>query len=346
MKKVLFVIGILFAQHSMADGLMDALRVDMNELWAYLGGAPSSTDKMSSGGGSEPSKKSTQGGDGQFGVDASVRATGSIKSQSSRANALPSGSKLKWPVGETEGGMPTYISSVFGEREVGTTSAKCGSDGVCYHIHQGIDIVTPEGTPVKETQGGVVTYIEPDCGKSSSWWKSAGESSNKKSGCYVTVYNPNTKLMSQYLHLSRAGTDLKVGDEVSAGAVIGYSGQTGDPSITPHLHFGVCDETGVRVKIGSSGCAGGKHIDPSDVLSPGDRRYRQLQAMSLAQKNFMACRHAAGRDKAAATKCRKRWRSEQAAIRSGKAIASSGPYDVKYTAIKDRTVTDRSKSVQ
>jgi len=87
-----------------------------------------------------------------------------------------------------------------------------------YHKrHFGLDFGVPVGTPVKSTQAGKVVY---------SGWNNEGY------GNLVIVENGPYR--TYYAHLS--GLPLNVGDQVSAGQVIGLSGNTGN-STGPHLHY-------------------------------------------------------------------------------------------------------------
>lgn len=65
---------------------------------------------------------------------------------------------------------------------------------------------------------------------------------DKRSGKYVTVQYPGAYTCS-YCHLSQPL--VKKGDAVKAGEVIAISGNSG-MSTGAHLHFGVCDASGVR----------------------------------------------------------------------------------------------------
>ena len=88
--------------------------------------------------------------------------------------------------------------------------------------HQGIDIFAPCGTPVLSATEGIVFTV--------------GE--NSLGGQIVRVLGPGG-YWHYYAHLSRYG-DVKRGDRVRAGTVLGYVGQTGNARGTPcHLHYGV-----------------------------------------------------------------------------------------------------------
>lgn len=85
--------------------------------------------------------------------------------------------------------------------------------------HTGIDYAAPAGTEVMSIGDGVVVY---------KGYKSA-------EGNMVKIKH-NSVYTSAYLHLSRYGKDIKVGQRVRQGQVIGYVGSTGY-STGPHLDF-------------------------------------------------------------------------------------------------------------
>ena len=62
---------------------------------------------------------------------------------------------------------------------------------------------------------------------------------------YITIYHPKSGLFTQYVHLIKNGSFVKVGDTVIKGQPIGLSGMTGYTTV-PHLHFSVLkpDKTG------------------------------------------------------------------------------------------------------
>lgn len=84
-------------------------------------------------------------------------------------------------------------------------------------FHKGLDIKGETGDPVKCTASGTVTMAEYDGGY----------------GKAVLIDHHNG-LTSKFAHLS--GFNVKAGDKVNAGDVIGFVGSTGR-STGPHLHY-------------------------------------------------------------------------------------------------------------
>lgn len=58
----------------------------------------------------------------------------------------------------------------------------------------------------------------------------------KPFGNFITIYNPDSGLFFQYVHLTYLGSLVKVGDQVKSGQAIGLSGMTGQTDVA-HLHF-------------------------------------------------------------------------------------------------------------
>ncbi len=83
------------------------------------------------------------------------------------------------------------------------------------HSHQGIDMISPYGTPVVAAHPGNVTY-----------------SSSSSGGLQAYVYGSGG--YSFYAHLSGYGS---ASGTVGAGTAIGYVGSTGNAGSTNHLHF-------------------------------------------------------------------------------------------------------------
>ncbi len=86
--------------------------------------------------------------------------------------------------------------------------------------HSGMDIAAPAGTPVKAPAAGVITFAAADL------YLTGG----------TVLLDHGFGINSNFLHLSRI--DVKVGDRVEQGQVIGAVGATGRAT-GPHLHWGM-----------------------------------------------------------------------------------------------------------
>ncbi len=84
--------------------------------------------------------------------------------------------------------------------------------------HFAVDIAVPEETPVKSTADGTVIFAE--------WTTQAG---------YVIIIEHTEGLISVYKH--NAALNKEQGDLVKAGEVVAVSGNTGELTTGPHLHF-------------------------------------------------------------------------------------------------------------
>lgn len=90
-------------------------------------------------------------------------------------------------------------------------------------VHEGIDIMSPKGTPVFSATEGLIADLR----------------SNTLGGKVVWMMGP-AGTWHYYAHLDDHQRGLKVGDYVKKGTVIGYVGNTGNARHTaPHLHYGL-----------------------------------------------------------------------------------------------------------
>lgn len=88
-------------------------------------------------------------------------------------------------------------------------------------LHEGLDIMAPEGTPVVSPTQAVVTRV--------------GNGAN--SGLYVRTANPGGETFV-YMHLSAIPSSIVAGKSLQRGEVLGFVGNTGNASGThAHLHF-------------------------------------------------------------------------------------------------------------
>jgi len=106
------------------------------------------------------------------------------------------------------------------------------------HIHNGIDIAVPVGTPIKAIADGTVVVTGPVSGY--GYW--VGISHGLVNG---------VKVSSEYGHLSK--WVVNNGQHVKQGQIIAYSGNTGY-SQGPHLHL--------TIRHGNPGKGGGTAVNP------------------------------------------------------------------------------------
>jgi murein DD-endopeptidase MepM/ murein hydrolase activator NlpD len=94
-----------------------------------------------------------------------------------------------------------------------------------------IDFDMRVGTAIHAARGGVVVRVIESNSKG-CWESGCGRYAN-----YIVVLH-NDGTTGEYYHLMKNGAFVKVGDSVSQGQKIGYSGNTGHTTM-PHLHFAV-----------------------------------------------------------------------------------------------------------
>ena len=97
--------------------------------------------------------------------------------------------------------------------------------------HEAIDILAPMGTPVKAIERGTIARLFL----------------SKAGGTTIYQFDPSERFCYYYAHLDRYAPDLREGQQVQKGQVIGYVGVSGNaPRNTPHLHFAVFKLTGEK----------------------------------------------------------------------------------------------------
>jgi murein DD-endopeptidase MepM/ murein hydrolase activator NlpD len=98
-----------------------------------------------------------------------------------------------------------------------------------------IDWTVPVGTSVHAARGGLVVAAE-------SRYSRGGPSPDFLNAVNYIVVMHEDGTSGNYLHFKKDGLAVRIGDNVSAGQLIGYSGNTGF-STEPHLHFNVYKAT-------------------------------------------------------------------------------------------------------
>ena len=112
---------------------------------------------------------------------------------------------FQWPV-------TGRVSGVYGSQRIYNGTAKSP--------HSGLDVAVPKGTPVHAPAGGIITFAKPDL------YLTGG----------TVLIDHGHGLSSNFLHLSKL--DVRVGDRVETGQVIGLVGATGRAT-GPHMHWGM-----------------------------------------------------------------------------------------------------------
>lgn len=111
------------------------------------------------------------------------------------------------------------VSGVYGSQRI--------YNGTPKSPHSGLDVAAAKGTPVHAPAGGIISFAKPDL------YLTGG----------TVLIDHGHGLSSSFLHLSRI--DVRVGDRVETGQVIGLVGATGRAT-GPHMHWGM-NWFGVRV---------------------------------------------------------------------------------------------------
>ncbi|MEN9604490.1 MAG: hypothetical protein RJB39_175 [Candidatus Parcubacteria bacterium] len=148
---------------------------------------------------------------------------------------------LSWPVDDV------YITQQFGKTNASARLYVSGS-------HNGVDFRAPIGTPIKSSGNGKVAGVgntDADCPRVSF-------------GKWILIKYDNG-LATTYGHLSKI--DVSAGQAVTAGQIVGYSGNTGY-STGPHLHVSTYAADAVNpVTRPSASCPGVSMTMPVSAVS-------------------------------------------------------------------------------
>lgn len=91
-------------------------------------------------------------------------------------------------------------------------------------VHNATDIIAPGGTPVVAASDGEIAKFFDSV----------------KGGITIYQYSSDKRFVYYYAHLQKRADNLKEGDFVKQGTIIGYVGDTGNSGAgNYHLHFGI-----------------------------------------------------------------------------------------------------------
>jgi murein DD-endopeptidase MepM/ murein hydrolase activator NlpD len=94
--------------------------------------------------------------------------------------------------------------------------------------HEAIDIIAPRGRPVLAAEDGKIAKL---------FTSAAG-------GLTIYQFDPSERFVYYYAHLDTYAADLKEGDPVTRGQLLGLVGSTGNAAAAgPHLHFAILELT-------------------------------------------------------------------------------------------------------
>jgi murein DD-endopeptidase MepM/ murein hydrolase activator NlpD len=90
--------------------------------------------------------------------------------------------------------------------------------------HEALDILAPRGTPAIAVEDGRVAKLF----------------TSQRGGLTAYLFDPSETYCYYYAHLDRYDDDVREGEHIMRGHVVGFVGTTGNaPPETPHLHFAV-----------------------------------------------------------------------------------------------------------
>lgn len=145
-----------------------------------------------------------------------------VAADTAPAPAAPAraGPPLSLPAAAPQGPLLIPVAGVRAD-QLGDTFADARGDG---RVHDAIDIMAPQGTPVIAAAAGTVEKLFD----------------SKLGGRTIYVRRQGGRWIDYYAHLDGYAPGLAEGKRIARGEVIGTVGSTGDADPTaPHLHYAV-----------------------------------------------------------------------------------------------------------
>lgn len=105
-----------------------------------------------------------------------------------------------------------------------------GYNGTFSHQNENaLDFTMPIGTPITAVREGIVIKVIDEN------YKNCGQEACKKYNNLILIYHPDGTF-AEYAHIQQHGSEVKVGESIDQGQLIGYSGNVGWTT-GPHLHL-------------------------------------------------------------------------------------------------------------
>ncbi|HLM00038.1 MAG TPA: M23 family metallopeptidase [Pyrinomonadaceae bacterium] len=138
------------------------------------------------------------------------------------ANQISNQNHSQSPAPAANGGaLMIPVAGVKREQLIDTFSASRDGGG---RVHDAIDIMAPQGTPVVAAADGEIARFFD----------------SEKGGITIYQYSADKKYVYYYAHLQKRAENVREKDFVKQGTVIGYVGDTGNSGAgNYHLHFSI-----------------------------------------------------------------------------------------------------------
>jgi len=111
----------------------------------------------------------------------------------------------------------------------------CTTPPRSHHLRYAYDFLMPVGTEIRNVRAGLVVELREQF------------ADDDRTGGHENMLSLRHEddTISIYMHLRHQGVAVDMGQWVPQGALLGWSGATGDPAGIPHLHFQVCLRSGM-----------------------------------------------------------------------------------------------------
>jgi hypothetical protein len=117
----------------------------------------------------------------------------------------------------------------------GVGQGYCSTPPASHHLRYAYDFLMPLGTEIRNVREGVVVELREHF------------ADDDRIGGHENMLSlrHDDETISIYMHLQHLGVAVEMGQRVPRGALLGWSGATGDPAGIPHLHFQICIRGGL-----------------------------------------------------------------------------------------------------